>query len=228
MALTGNKYLDRITNVAKRLVNHAYLELSKYKINAVIKCTSAFALVRWSRHETNIRLTLDKQVLKWHDAQLTGLIAHELSHVALGAKSSEESVDRDVIERGLGVYLAIERVMSGRHEDQMIARGVDRYLGYRTIRNHLDERELEQLEKLLVHLRVYPQSKTVALEHDAVIYDCDPETYLTINGHIFTVGLIPPDASVHLIQRNNEICLVVNKNIKSCSSNTNQIRNGLQ
>ncbi|MGQ4911189.1 MAG: hypothetical protein ACP6KW_03385 [Candidatus Thorarchaeota archaeon] len=143
--------------IAGKLVDTAYPELASSKMEIAWTSIRAFATVTWSQDRRSVRLCCSRETESWHEAALTGLLAHELSHPAQnGSSSSEEGTDRDVIRRSLGVYLAVERLYAGKYEDQVLWAGKDRYLGYRSIREALRGQELAHLDRLLGELGLIP------------------------------------------------------------------------
>ena len=89
---------------------------------------------------------------------LYGLLSHELSHIALGVNlHSEFQADRDVIERGLGPYLAIERLFTNKHSDYILREGEDKYLGFISIRKLLSPDEVHQLDTLISEIGMLTQ-----------------------------------------------------------------------
>ena len=132
-------------------------------------------------------------------------MSHELSHPAQkGGGLSELKTDNDTITRGLGPYLAVERLFTGKYEDHVVQRGKDRYLGYRTIRAQLTHLECQQLDELLSEIGLVPtkQPSPVTLSHDVVMFDRSSKTTLTIEGHQFILprGIQNPD--IKLVERN--------------------------
>ncbi|MFW9920971.1 MAG: hypothetical protein ACFFED_15325 [Candidatus Thorarchaeota archaeon] len=135
---------------------YAYPELSEVGVLGTWKRITSFAFVELGSSITStIRCNL--VVKKWPEPALIGLLAHELSHIVQRNTSpDEQNTDLDAISRGLGVYLAIERVYIGKYFDHVIRSGKDRYLGYQEIRSLLDGHEIEQLDALLEMLGMLP------------------------------------------------------------------------
>ncbi len=134
------------------LVENAYNELNNQVIQAQWKRIRDFATVSLNQ-EGHIVIRCNNITKDWPEPALIGLLSHELSHYSMGSQSdSETSTDFDVIRRGLGTYLALERVIADKYSDHVVSRGKDRYLGYSTIRAHLSIREIKQLDRLLTDL----------------------------------------------------------------------------
>ena len=93
-----------LTNLVDRLVHYAYQELRSRDITINWAKLDSFAEVRWSDKKNPITIRCDRSVNDWHEAAITGLLAHELCHPAQRVRNSNESqTDIDVIKRGLGV-----------------------------------------------------------------------------------------------------------------------------
>ncbi|MBY8996330.1 MAG: hypothetical protein KGD60_01265 [Candidatus Thorarchaeota archaeon] len=63
--------------------------------------------------------------------------------------SLELQVDQDIIARGFGLYLALERLFTNKYSDHILRGGEDRYLGYTSIKKRLKSRKLKLLEKMM-------------------------------------------------------------------------------
>ena len=191
-----------LQELIRLLVEEAYPELRGSDIDVRWRRTSFFGTVSWTSLPGTIRIACNTQTKKWHEAALLGLLSHELSHPAQSNHSTtERSTDIDVIERGLGPYLAAERATTGKHEDYIISRGRDRYLGYRTIRGHLLGPELTQLDALLREMRLVPSRKAGRdmLNHDVSIRHSNRQTDISIDGNMFTVMGDAKDPKIELI-----------------------------
>ena len=188
------------------LISTAYPELQKSNMSVSWGKTSSFAQIQWSDSKDDISIRVNKKVKDWHEAGITGLISHELSHPAQrGGGLSELKTDRDAISRGFGPYLAIERIFAGKYEDHVIRRGKDRYLGYRSIRAQLTHLESQQLDILLSEIGLAPTKhpSPVTMSHDIAMFDRENITTLTIEGHQFLLpqGIQNPD--IKLVERTN-------------------------
>ena len=187
-----------INELIRTLVSFAYPELQKRQVVASWGRTSNYAQVRWSDDDNEIKIRINKNVRRWHQAGITGLLSHELSHPAQsGSGFKEKRTDEDVIARGLGSYLAVERILAGKYEDHIISRGKDRYLGYRTIRNLLTSQEIQNLDILMSKMKLKPVQHTnpTMFSHDSALFEKGGETMISIDGNQFTLpdGLQDPD-----------------------------------
>jgi hypothetical protein len=194
--------LEILRNLINRLVTHAYHELKERDIEVAWTKLHSYAEIRWSDTKSPISVKCDNSVVDWHEAAITGLLAHELSHPALKAHSiSEKQTDMDVIGRGLGAYLGFERVTSGRYGDVIINKGRDRYLGYESIREQLDKYQKIQLDRLMESVRIKPQK--CKLIHDSLIVNHPDRSFVSIGGYIFSSENIAPDADIKLVIRHS-------------------------
>ncbi|MFW9794349.1 MAG: hypothetical protein ACFFEE_08605 [Candidatus Thorarchaeota archaeon] len=186
-----------LNNLLKDLVSFAYPELQKRVVVASWGKTSSFGQVRWNDDSQEISIKIDKCVRGWHPAGITGLLSHELSHpTQRGSGLKELKTDEDVIKRGLGPYLAIDRILAGKYEDHIMRRGKDRYLGYRSIRGHLTPQETRDLDRLMSDTQLKPvASGKRTLLHDSVFYEKGGTTTISVEGHKFTLphGFDDPD-----------------------------------
>ena len=170
-----------LVRIVSDLVSYAYNDLDSKRFIVKTANISSFACITWDKNHDYIRVTCNKVILNWHEAPIIGLLAHELSHPASKKGGHrEESTDLDVIQRGLGPYLALERIMTNKYTDYLIKKGQDRYLGYSTIRNYLDANELNHLDRLMRDLRLTSTSRNYdpKLQHDFVIMHDDKITAL--------------------------------------------------
>ncbi|MFW9983073.1 MAG: hypothetical protein ACFFE3_14310, partial [Candidatus Thorarchaeota archaeon] len=134
---------------------------------------------------------------------ITGLLSHELSHPAQsGSGLKELETDLDTISRGLGSYLAVERLFAGKYEDHIISRGKDRYLGYRSIRTRLTKLEIQNLDILMskLQLKPIPSTKHTRPTHDFVLFKSNRGTVISIDGIQFEIPdeIINPDIKMVL------------------------------
>jgi len=200
--------MDRKKNLhilIQQLIDAAYPELDRSKIVSRWRRMSCFASVSWNPDRERITVTCNHRTKRWHEAALLGLLSHELSHPVKDANDRiENSTDLDVIRRGLGPYLAVERAMTGKYEDYVISHGKDMYLGYRSIRSHLNEEELIQLDALLAEMRLVPKKKKDHLLplHDLSILKTNGKSEIFIDGHLFSVEGNIDDSQVEIIIRN--------------------------
>ena len=202
-----------LNEIVVRLVTHCYPELQKRPVCAKWARISSFGDVSWDDRGP-IVIRCNEEVNSWHEAQLTGLLAHELSHPAqIGNMSTEEDTDLDVIKRGLGTYLAAERIAAGKYIDHKIRGGRDRYLGYRTIRSELTSNEAIQLDTLLKMMRIVPALKREKASHipyDLTIVNKDEGTYIRVEGYEFLVKEIPDEADIRLVVNGKVVHLYLN------------------
>ena len=90
-----------LNDLIRTLVSFGYPELQKRQVVASWGRTSNYAQVRWSDDDNEINIRINKNVRMWHQAGLTGLLSHELSHPAQsGSGIKEKRTDEDVITRG--------------------------------------------------------------------------------------------------------------------------------
>ena len=203
-----------LSDLVKRLVEIAYPELISSQIKIHWGRTSSFATISWTQDFRNITVRCSHDTRHWHEAALTGLLAHELSHPAqCKDNQSERSTDLDAVKRGFGPYLGIERLVSGKYEDHIIRRGKDRYLGYRSIRKLLNNNELMHLDVLLTQLRLVPSRKVErqTVHHDTVIIHSSTCTIIKIGGHEFEIPFRDIDPEVRTVVRNNTTYVIVNE-----------------
>ena len=110
-----------IMDLVSNIVTYAYPELRTCDFVVDWRRMSSFAVIRWEYLAKRISISLDKSVMAWPEPAMLGLLSHELSHPTNKSGGfSEEETDLDVIERGLGPYLAIERVFAGKYLDHMV------------------------------------------------------------------------------------------------------------
>ena len=188
--MNGAKNLSSLVN---RLIEYAYPELDRCEITIGWGRITSFATISWNQDNVDIRIRCSNETKKWPEAPLIGLLAHELSHPAQKRESqTEQSTDLDAIERGFGPYLGVERLFAGKYEDYAIRKGKDRYLGYRSIRNHLSETELSHLDSLLTQLRLIPQTMAnrSQIHHDISILNSLNSTVIKIDGYEFELPLV--------------------------------------
>ncbi len=203
-----------INDLIRTVVSFAYPELQKKQVVASWGNTSNYAQVRWSDDDNEINIRINKNVRMWHQAGLTGLLSHELSHPAQsGSGFKEKRTDEDVIARGLGSYLAVERILAGKYEDHIVSRGKDRYLGYRTIRNLLTSKEIQNLDILMSKMKLKPVQHTnpTIFSHDSALFEKGGKTMISIDGNQFTLpdGLQNPD--IKMVNRDGSVMVYADK-----------------
>lgn len=190
-----------LDSIVKKLVSYAYPELREREVTASWGRTSSLGQIRWSDDDDKISIRINKSVRTWHQVGITGLLSHELSHPSQnGSGLLESRTDEDVISRGLGPYLAVERILAGKYEDHIIQRGRDRYLGYRAIRELLTQKETDNLDALMSDLKLKPglQTEHPKVNHDSVIYEMAGKSTITIEGIQFLLpdGIQNPDIKI--------------------------------
>jgi hypothetical protein len=192
--------------LADTLVFHAYPELVNSNLQVTWGKTSSFAQIYWDETKERISIRVNNDVKAWHESGILGLISHELSHPAQarGGKS-EVTTDNDSIRRGLGPYLAIERLFAGKYEDHVIRRGKDRYLGYKSIRSQMTELEVQQLDSLLSEVGIIPSRekdvrKTI---HDTLIHEEPKRSTIIVEGHRFILPSAIKEPDIRIIERNS-------------------------
>jgi hypothetical protein len=197
--------------LVSNLVQYAYPDLIDWPMRTRWGRLSSFAEIRWTSREEEISLVCDRTARRWHECAVLGLLSHELSHPCVSAaRRAEETTDLNAIERGLGVYLAAERITTGRYLDQVVGRGRDRYLGYQSVRQRLTQRETRELDRLLDFLRIVPsRSAILSAEtiHDTAI---GGRFQVCVGGYVFEGVNIPPDSSVKLLVKESSVFLYVN------------------
>ncbi|MHA1479900.1 MAG: hypothetical protein ACTSQZ_00540 [Candidatus Thorarchaeota archaeon] len=174
----GKKSNREILDIISSLVKYAYPELESKRFIIKVAKIKSYACISWEHNHDVVRVTCNDIVNDWHEAALIGLLSHELSHPAsMKMGHREESTDLDVINRGLGPYLALERIITNKYSDHVIKSGRDKYLGYKSIRKHLDSQELVQLDRLLFELRLTARENTPTLDlvHDYHVVKTDTE-----------------------------------------------------
>jgi hypothetical protein len=147
--LADHVHTIRFEDLIFKLMNKEYAEIKDRTIHILWSREGANAVIVWSQDKTDsIRCNI--AVTKWPEPAIIGLLSHELSHIALGTDLHDElQADEDVIERGLGHYLAIERAFTNKYSDHILRDGEDMYLGYASIRKRLKSREVKLLDKMI-------------------------------------------------------------------------------
>ena len=201
--------MDEMIDLSKlvtRIVKIAYPELDQSNVRVQWGRSSSFATISWTHDFKDIRIKCSNETRTWHESALTGLLAHELSHPAQQKDNqSERSTDLDAIERGFGPYLGVERLLAGKYDDHVIRKGKDRYLGYGSIRQLLNENELKHLDALLTQMRLIPSRKKEQkkVHHDTVIIHTTTDTIIQVDGHEFRAAPQNEEAEVRIIVKEN-------------------------
>jgi hypothetical protein len=196
------RQLNDLKELGRRLVLHAYPELTDRNIEVDTGNLKSFGQVRWN-DMGGINVTCHQDVVGWPEPAIIGLLAHEISHPAKGQDSSEEMTDLDVIRRGLGHYLAVERAYVNKYEDHVIGKGRDRYLGFQSVRELLNDHEKGVLEHLLQDFRILPSIGKTRLRwiHDTAIHDDIGHSTLMIEGQAIRVKGVWADSDLKLLFR---------------------------
>ncbi|MHA2140482.1 MAG: hypothetical protein ACXADC_07405 [Candidatus Thorarchaeota archaeon] len=188
--------------LGRKLITHAYPELSGR--NVIIKTgrLRSYGQVRWSDAGAII-ITCNRNITNWPEPAVIGLLAHEISHPILGRKSSEEATDMDVIKRGLGHYLAVERAYVSKYNDHDINRNRDRYLGFQSVSHNLNNHERLIMENLLEDFNILPskESKGVRLIHDTAIHDDTEQSIMMIEGKTIMLKGARPNSDIKMLFR---------------------------
>jgi len=196
--------IPNLSTLVEVIISSAYPEFQQSNVIMSWGKTSSFAQIQWDESREEISIRVNHTVKTWHESGITGLISHELSHPAQrGSGLNEMKTDNDAISRGLGPYLAVERLFAGKYEDHLIQRGRDRYLGYRSIRAQLTSIESQHLDTLLSELGLVPKKvpSPILMSHDIVVFDKESKTTLTIEGHQFVLPQNVQNPDIKLIER---------------------------
>ncbi|MDF1540737.1 MAG: hypothetical protein P1Q69_17710 [Candidatus Thorarchaeota archaeon] len=198
-----SKTLDEYVHTLKK---HAYSDIEDNNVNIEWGKTQAYAVVIWS-HGNPTLIRCNRSVRRWPEPALLGLLAHELSHIALGADShNEHQTDRDVISRGLGPYLGIERVFTNKYSDHVIQKGRDRYLGYDSIRLSLTNHEINQLDALMADIGVSPRRMLKeSLLHDYAFHEKENSSHIVIDGQLYPLDKKPNVDEIKLIVKDSSV-----------------------
>lgn len=149
---TLQQYIDNIVDIA-------YPELRLLRIRGIWKRINALAQVTLSRG-ISFEILCSIKIKPWPEPALYGLLGHELSHIVLrNQANAEQNADLDVIARGMGPYLAVERIFASKYLDHVLQSRQDRYIGYNQIRKLLTHHELVQLNMLVEELGLTPSVK---------------------------------------------------------------------
>jgi hypothetical protein len=134
------------------LMSDEYSDIKDRTVHILWAREGPNAAIVWSKNKTDtIRCNIT--VTKWPEPAILGLLSHELSHIALGTDIHDElQADEDVITRGLGHFLAIERAFTNKYSDHVLREGEDRYLGYTSIRQRMKPKGVKQLDSLMSDL----------------------------------------------------------------------------
>jgi hypothetical protein len=198
-----------LKRLGRSLLTHAYPEFNERGIVIETGKLRSYGQVRWS-DTGEIQIMCHQDIVRWPEPAVIGLLAHEISHPAIEPNSSEEATDRDVISRGLGYYLAVERV----YDDHRIGGGRDRYLGFQSIRKLLNSHERCTLENLLEDFNILPgESTRLRLLHDTAIHDGLGQSILMIEGQAIQIEGTQPDSELKLLIRDEFLYVYADEEI---------------
>jgi len=204
--------------LVERLIKYAYPELRTRDFIILWRNINAIADITWAKWGGEVRIRLHPIVKSFNDPMLIGTFAHELSHVALKENNSDEwETDFDVVKRGLGPYLAIERASTGIYYDQP-ARGKSKpYMGFYTIMGLLSEDSKKNTERLakLINLDIARElplisTKSMPMSHDTLYQKFDNEYVLSIDGEeILLDAEYDENSDINIEIRNGEIVVFI-------------------
>ncbi|MHA2142973.1 MAG: hypothetical protein ACXADD_15925 [Candidatus Thorarchaeota archaeon] len=150
--LADYEHTKRFEDIIFTLMNKEYADIKDRTVHIIWTRQGANAAIVWSQNKTDV-IRCNIATTEWPEPAIFGLLSHELSHIALGTDLHDElQADEDVIARGLGHYLAIERVLTNKNSDHIVRNGKDRYLGFASIRKLLKSKEVRQLDNLMSEL----------------------------------------------------------------------------
>jgi hypothetical protein len=203
-----------VRELGRRLVAFAYPEFEGRDVKVITGNLRSYGQVRWS-DDGGISIICNRDVVKWPEPVIIGLLGHEMSHPAKGVHSSEENTDLDVISRGLGPYLAVERAYVNKYEDHRIGKGKDRYLGFQSIRELLNDHEQTTMRHLLEDFRITPSRglNEHRLVHDTAIHDEVGQLILMIEGQAIRVEGVRTDSDVKLLFRDEVLYVYVDDEV---------------
>lgn len=198
----------------RTLLRYAYKEIGDADIHIEWGKTHSFAVVIWQEGSSPL-IRCNRSVRKWTEPALFGLLSHELSHIVLGSKShSECQTDVNVIKRGLGPYLAVERIFADKYRDHVIQKGRDRYLGYDSIRSLLTKHEERQLDVLMTDIGILPKKGKIDLiMHDYTFHQIGDMFHIVVNGQSFCLDGIPDIGDIKFINEGTSVQIVYKNRI---------------
>ncbi|TFG34425.1 hypothetical protein EU527_03710 [Candidatus Thorarchaeota archaeon] len=207
------KSKNDIDSLIEQLVELVYIELRNSNIRIDWGTANCFATISWNQDFREIKIRCNNITRQWHQAALYGLLSHELSHPLQNlSQCTEMNTDIDVIDRGMGVYLAVERLIIGKYEDHIIKKGKDRYLGYSSIRKLLLDQEIGHLDRLLMEMRLIPTRKIAQniQHHDLFLIRAADTTSVHVDGLQFSVAGEIKDTDISIIDRDDQSFIYVN------------------
>ncbi len=206
--------------LVERLIKYAYPELRSRDFIILWRDINAIADITWAKWGGEVRIRLHPIVKTFNDPMLIGTFAHELSHVALKENNSDEwETDFDVIRRGLGPYLAIERASTGLYNDQP-ARGRSKpYMGFYSIMHVLSEENKKNTLQLanLIGLNLKEEKPLIdpnllPISHDSLYQKyADDRFVLSIDGEEFLLDTpYDENSEINIEIHNGKIVVLVN------------------
>lgn len=136
------------------LMSNEYADIKDRTVHIIWTRTGPNAVIVWSKNKVDT-IKCNIAIADWPEPVILGLLSHELSHIALGTDlHSELQTDEDVIARGLGHYLAIERAFTKKYSDYILRDGEDRYLGFTSIKKRMKSKEVRKLNRLLTEFGI--------------------------------------------------------------------------
>lgn len=195
-------------------MSYAYTDIEDKNVNVDWGRTQAYAVVIWNQGKP-VSIRCNKAIRSWTEPALLGLLSHELSHIALGENShSEHQTDEDVIIRGLGPYLAIERIFTNKYSDHIIRKGRDRYLGYDSIRSLLTRHEGNQLDALMSDIGILPKKmQKDFLLHDYAIHQTENSSHIIIDGHSYSLDEKQSMKDIKFVVRDSSVQVLLDEQI---------------
>jgi len=198
----------------RTLISYVYTDIEDKNVNVDWGRTQAYAVVIWNQSKP-VSIRCNRAIRSWAEPALLGLLSHELSHIALGENShSEHQTDRDVILRGLGPYLAIERIFTNKYSDHIIRRGQDRYLGYDSIRSLLTKHEENQLDVLMSDIGFLSKKmQKDSLLHDYAFHQTEESSHIIIDGHSYSLDEKQCIEDIKFVVRDSSVQIVLDEQI---------------
>ncbi|MGY5874898.1 MAG: hypothetical protein RTU30_04055 [Candidatus Thorarchaeota archaeon] len=204
--MSKNQFMSKpidLHQLVNKLLHYGYPEFAEWGVNIQWGGTSAYAEISWESRSKSMTINVNQDVRSWPESAVNGLLSHELSHPIIGDVDNTESItDADVIARGLGTYLALERLVAGKYQDHILRHGRDRYLGYTTLRGMLTKDELSNLDKLMSDVRISPLQST-KLNHDIAIHRSTNTAIIHTGGYTVRVNRTNPNQGIRIFIRDD-------------------------
>ncbi|MHA2024311.1 MAG: hypothetical protein ACW98U_00300 [Candidatus Thorarchaeota archaeon] len=157
--LADYEHTKRFEDLIFSLMRSEYADIKDRSVQIIWSRAGPNAAIVWSQNKTDV-IRCNIAITEWSEPAILGLLSHELSHIALGSDLHNElQADEDVIARGLGHYLAIERAFTNKYTDHVLRNGEDRYLGYSSIRKLLRSKKVKLLDQLMSNLGIVADSE---------------------------------------------------------------------